>query len=107
VIRHTRHATLDGTAGATENNTLIAFGTVPQNPATAMVADRSHGMNSAFKAIEYVSASSHRYFERFVVIIAADFTYRHGNVLRSVEFLKMTEQADQDDYRDRNPKKIK
>ena len=77
MIRDTRHAAFDSAAGATEHHTLVALCSVAHNPAAAMVADRSHGVNGAFKAIEYVGAPRHRYFKGLVVVIAADFTYRH------------------------------
>jgi len=70
---HARHL---GAARTTEESSVV-FDAVTDDPAAAVSALWRQGMNGAFERVEYVSFAFHRDGERFVVIVAADFTFRH------------------------------
>jgi hypothetical protein len=61
---------------ATKESTT-GFDSVTNHAALAMFANRSNGLNGAFKAVEGVSCAGRDHFEGFVVIVSADFTSRH------------------------------
>jgi len=60
--------------GAAIDHTLL-FDSVPDDAATAMVADRREGMNRTLERIERVFLAGKVDFEGLVVIVAASFAY--------------------------------
>ena len=55
----------------------IAFNTMPDNPAAAVVAFGRQGVNRAFETVEGMRFARHHYFEAFVVVVSADFALCH------------------------------
>jgi hypothetical protein len=70
------HAGHLGTARTTEKG-AVTFDAVTDDPAPAVRALWGQGVDSAFERVEYVSFALDGDGERFVVIVAADFAFRH------------------------------
>src|SRR5262245_38767769 len=51
---------------------------VPDDPCSAMIADRREGLNGAFETIECMRLAIHEDLKRLVIIVAASLTNRHG-----------------------------
>jgi hypothetical protein len=47
--------------------------------APAMRARRGQGMDGALKAVDDMRLPGHFDFERFIVVVPADFAFRHGS----------------------------
>ena len=58
-------------------NFAVSLRAVADHFATAMGAARGERVNRAFEAVEDMALSLRRHFEALVVIIPADFTFRH------------------------------
>ena len=56
-----------------------ALCTVPDDPASAMLADGSELVDGAFKAVEYMPVPRRDHLKAEMVIVAADFAFRHGS----------------------------
>jgi hypothetical protein len=61
----------------TAEKRLLRLDAVPDDLATAVVADRGQLVNGAFKAVERVGLSRRYDLERQVVIVSTDFTSGH------------------------------
>ena len=61
----------------------IGFHTVPHDPAVAVRADRRQCVDRAFEAIECVMFSGYDHFKRLVIIILANFAFRHTQFVRA------------------------
>ena len=55
----------------------IGFHTMPHDPAIAVRAHRRQRVDRALETIEYVVLSGYDHFERFVILILANFAYSH------------------------------
>jgi len=66
----------------TAKNHVALLDAVTHNSATAMIADRRKSVNGALERIEGMLDSFHLDGERFVVVVSADFAFRHDLVLR-------------------------
>ena len=64
-------------AARTTEEGAVAFDAVTDDPAAAVRALWCQGVDGALEGVEYVSLALHGDGERFVVIVAADFTFRH------------------------------
>jgi hypothetical protein len=64
----------------TAEDLSIRFHAVPDDAAIAMRTNRRQRVDRALKTVEDVSFSPHDYFERFVVIVPADFACRHTTI---------------------------
>jgi hypothetical protein len=53
------------------------FGSVTDDPAATMLANRSNSLNRTLEAVKNVMRSRSNYFEAFVIFISADFTLGH------------------------------
>ena len=62
--------------GTTEELTVY-FDTVANDPALAMLADRSHRLDRTFETVEDVTRASGYNLEALVVFIATDFASGH------------------------------
>jgi hypothetical protein len=71
-----QHACFVGTMRATVKRTA-GFHTMSNDFAVAVLAFRSERMNGAFEAIKIMGNAVYHDFQRFVVIVSADFTSRH------------------------------
>src|SRR3954464_2903622 len=60
----------------------IRFHAVPDDAALAVLTHRRERMDRAFEAVEHVRLGPHEDGERLVVLVAADFTRRHGALLQ-------------------------
>jgi len=59
--------------------------------ASAMRAGRGQGMDGAFKAVEDMRFAGHLDFEGFIVVVPADFAFRHGRFsFRRLQFTQLT-----------------
>lgn len=57
------------------------FHSMPDDPAPTVSASRGESLNGTFEAIERVSAPLHDDLKSFVVVVATEFTLRHGHLL--------------------------
>lgn len=55
----------------------ITFDTVPNNPATAVGADRRQLLNSALEAIKGIAPSIYYYVKGFIIFVVADCALSH------------------------------
>jgi hypothetical protein len=55
------------------------FRSMSDDLAAAMLANRSKFVDRAFKAVEHVTVTSGNHLKTERVIVAADFTFRHGS----------------------------
>ena len=55
----------------------VRFHTVADDTAAAVRANRRQRVNCALEAIERVALSAHDDFKRLVIIVLADFAFRH------------------------------
>ena len=62
--------------GAAEK-TAPNLDSMPDHSALAMFADRSHGLDRTFEAIEGMPSTSSDHFEGFVVVVTANLAFRH------------------------------
>ena len=58
-------------------NLAISFDPMADDSATAVSATRREGVNRAFETIEHMRLALGLYLETLVIIISADFTFRH------------------------------
>ena len=56
---------------------MLVFRTMSEDPATAVIAGRSEGVNRALETVENVRYSAQGDLKRFVVGVAADLTGFH------------------------------
>ncbi len=75
-ILESLHAGFRGAARTTIES-AFAFYAVSDDSAAAMGALRSEGVNGALERVKSMCFSGHRHGERLVVIVAADFAFRH------------------------------
>src|SRR5262245_4527424 len=80
-IANLRDAFLFGAVGATVDSTVF-FHSVTDHMRAAMRASRSERLDCTFKAVEDVTLAVQCHLERFVVVIATSFAYRHGRPLK-------------------------
>lgn len=66
-------------AMGTAKNAVPFFHVVADDPATAMRTLRSQRMDGAFKAVKDMLFPFEHYFERFVVVVSANFALSHIN----------------------------
>src|SRR5262245_51813718 len=61
----------------------VRFHAVAHYAAVAVRANRRQRMDRALEIIEDVSLSAHDHFERLVIIVFANFTFRHTEFVRA------------------------
>jgi len=57
----------------------VRLNSMPDDLASAVIADRRQSMDSAFEAIKNVRFARRSHFEAFVILISTDFTLCHGS----------------------------
>src|SRR5215211_6478874 len=77
------HARALGAVRAAEDP-VAGLDAVPDDLAAAVVADRRHGVDRAFEAVEHVRLAAARDLHRLVVLVPADLALRHPLLLRWV-----------------------
>ena len=77
-ITHSDDAFLLGATCGTKHNAGLAFHTVSDNAAGAMIARGSQSVNCTFEAVECVARAGHRNLESLIVFVTANFTRTHG-----------------------------
>jgi hypothetical protein len=63
--------------GRTEQDPGLALDAVSDDPAAAMIARRRERVYCAFKTVERMRRSAHRYLKDFVILVATDFASTH------------------------------
>ena len=61
----------------------VGFDSVAHDTATAVRANRRQGVDCALEAIKGVTLSAHDDFKRLVIIVLADFAFRHTQFVRA------------------------
>jgi hypothetical protein len=79
-VAHTGNARVTS-ATCTAEDLAIAFDAVADNSAFAVSARRSHSVNRALEAVEYVGRSILVNFKALIVIVATNFTLSHCHFL--------------------------
>ena len=77
-INDLAHSLLFRAMCAAEQHSVLILRTVPEYPATAVVACRREGVQRAFKTVKNMRLAREDYLESFVVIVSADLTNRKG-----------------------------
>ena len=67
----------------TTKDLSVRFDAVADDTAIAMRANRREGVDCALEAIEDVTLSVHDDFKRLVIIVSADFAFRHTQFVRA------------------------
>ena len=67
----------------TAKDFIVRFHPVTDDTAVTMRTNRRKRVDGALETVKGVSLSAHDYFERFVIIVFANFTYRHTQFVRA------------------------
>ena len=67
----------------TTENFSVRFDAVADDTAIAVRANRRQRVDCALEAIEGVTLSAHDDFKRLVIIVLADFAFRHTQFVRA------------------------
>jgi hypothetical protein len=75
-----RFAALTRAIGATEDPAVLRLHSVPNDPAAAMLAGGSQDLNRTLEYVECVGLALSPHFKRLIVVVTAQFTFRHTDV---------------------------
>ena len=67
----------------TTEDFAFRFDAVADDAAIAMRANRREHVDCALEAVEDVTFSAHDYFKRFVILVFANFAFRHTQIVRT------------------------
>ena len=67
----------------TTKDLSVRFDPMADNTAIAVRADRRQCVDCALEAVEDVTLSTHDYFKRLVILVFANFAFRHTQVVRA------------------------
>jgi hypothetical protein len=67
----------------TTEDFAVRFDAVPDDAAIAVWANRRQRVDRALEAVEGVTLSAHDYFKRLVILVFANFAFRHTQFVRA------------------------
>jgi len=67
----------------TTEDVAVRFNAVTYNAAIAVRTNRRQRVDCALEAVEDVPLSSHDYFKRLVILVFANFAFRHTQFVRA------------------------